>query len=165
MWKDDYDELDDIMGWKGDFEETFHLLGHRNWILVVDKAYPLQSANGIEYIDSGEDIDDVLTYVLGMIDNSTHVKPIIYTDKELEVLPQIGKAEAEMVDLLKGVIGDRKIQSIPHDDIFAKLDTASKLFNVVVIKTESTIAYSSVFIELDCGYWTADKEAKLRSLL
>jgi hypothetical protein len=32
----------------------------------------------------------------------------------------------------------------------------------VVLKTEATIPYSSVFIQLDCGYWDANKEKKLR---
>ena len=166
MFTDEFDnEFDEFDFWQEEFDLKLPLLGHRNWILVVDKAYPLQSAPGIEYIDSQQDIDKVLDYVLNEIDESSHVRPIIYTDKELEVLPQIGKEEAEMVSLLKEVIGDREIQSIPHEEIFTKLDTASKLFNVLVIKTESTIAYSSVFIELDCGYWSAEKEAKLRNLM
>ena len=38
------------MSWKKEFEEILPMLGHRNWILVVDKAYPMQSADGIETI-------------------------------------------------------------------------------------------------------------------
>ena len=70
-----------------------------------------------------------------------------------------------MVESMGKIFEGVEVNSIMHEDIFAKLDTASKLFNVLVIKTESTVAYSSVFIELDCGYWTAEKEAKLRSLI
>lgn len=151
--------------WKNKFNETLQLLGHRNWILVVDKAYPLQSANGIEYINTGEDHAEVIKYVLGQIDSASHIKPIIYTDKEFEVLPQIGQEEAAMYETMSAALSQNEVNSILHDEIFTKLDTASKLFNVLVIKTESTIAYSSLFIELDCGYWTAEKEQKLRSLL
>ncbi len=151
--------------WKNKFNETLQLLGHRNWILVVDKAYPLQSANGIEYINTGEDHAEVIKYVLDQIDSASHIKPIIYTDKEFEVLPQIGEAEAQMYESMSAALSQNEVNSILHDDIFTKLDTASKLFNVLVIKTESTIAYSSLFIELDCGYWTAEKESKLRGLM
>lgn len=151
--------------WQKQFNETLHLLGHRNWILVVDKAYPLQSANGIEYINTGEKHEDVLQYVLDEIAQASHIKPIIYTDKEFEVLDQLGSKEAAMVASMGKIFEGVEVNSIMHDDIFAKLDKASKLFNVLVIKTESTVAYSSVFIELDCGYWTAEKEAKLRSLI
>ncbi len=151
--------------WKNKFNETLELLGHRNWILVVDKAYPLQSANGIEYINTGEEHTKVIKYVMERINSASHIKPIIYTDKEFEVLPQIGEAEAAMCKAMSAALEGNEVNSILHDEIFAKLDAASKLFNVMVVKTESTIAYSSLFIELDCGYWTADKESKLRELM
>ncbi|MFR9650831.1 MAG: hypothetical protein SNG35_02255 [Rikenellaceae bacterium] len=151
--------------WKKQFNDTLHLLGHRNWILVVDKAYPLQSADGIEYINTGESHEDVLKYVLGAVEDASHIKPIIYTDKEFEVLDQLGDEAAAMVASMGEIFEGVEVNSIMHEDIFAKLDKASKLFNVLVIKTESTVAYSSVFIELDCGYWTAEKEAKLRGLI
>ncbi len=151
--------------WKKQFNDTLHLLGHRNWILVVDKAYPLQSANGIEYINTCEKHEDVLNYVLDEVAQASHIKPIVYTDKEFEVLAQLGEKEAAMVESMNKIMSNVDVNSILHDEIFTKLDAASKLFNVLVIKTESTVAYSSVFIELDCGYWTAEKEAKLRSLI
>ncbi len=151
--------------WKKQFNETLQLLGHRNWILVVDKAYPLQSANGIEYINTAESHEEVLKYVLSEVAEASHIKPIIYTDKEFEVLSQIGEQEAAMVSSMSKILQGVEVNSILHDQIFSKLDAASKLFNVLVIKTESTIAYSSLFIELDCGYWTADKEQKLRNLI
>jgi len=33
---------------------------------------------------------------------------------------------------------------------------------VLVIKTDMTIPYTSVFFELDCGYWDSDAEKRLR---
>jgi len=38
--------------WKAKVAETIPLLGHRNWILVVDSAYPLQSSPGVETIET-----------------------------------------------------------------------------------------------------------------
>ncbi|MFI3306365.1 MAG: hypothetical protein R3Y68_07625 [Rikenellaceae bacterium] len=151
--------------WRSEFERVLPLLGHRNWILVVDKAFPLQSAAGMTYFDSQEQHKEVVEYVLRSVETASHVKPIIYTDKELEFLPQFGGEEAEMVATLNSVLAGREVQSILHDEIFTKLDTASKLFNVVVIKTEATVAYSSVFLELDCGYWSAEREQRLRANL
>ena len=46
-----------------------------------------------------------------------------------------------------------------------KIDKASKLFKTLVIKTNQVIPYSSVFIELDCDYWSRDKEKQLRQLM
>lgn len=38
--------------WREKVAEAMPLLGHRNMILVVDSAYPLQSAPGIETIET-----------------------------------------------------------------------------------------------------------------
>jgi hypothetical protein len=42
-------------GWKKDLSEQLPLLGHRNWVVVADSAYPLQTAPGIETIYVGGD--------------------------------------------------------------------------------------------------------------
>jgi hypothetical protein len=33
----------------------------------------------------------------------------------------------------------------------------------LIIKTELTIPYTSVFFELECGYWNAEAEERLRA--
>lgn len=38
----------------------------------------------------------------------------------------------------------------------------SAMFKVLVLKTTEVIPYSSVFIELDCKYWSAEQEKALR---
>ena len=132
--------------WQQEFKQLLPLLGHRNWVLVVDKAFPWQSAAGMTYIDSGEEIEPVLASVLEMFAEAPHVKPIVYTDKELNYLAQMGSEEKALVERFGELLKGHNAQSILHDEIFTKLDAASKLFNVVVIKTESLVAYSSVFI-------------------
>jgi hypothetical protein len=153
--------------WKDQFEKMLSLLGHRNWILVVDKAYPLQTAPGITTINTGAPLPEVLHTVLKGIQASTHVNPIIYTDKELQSLdesfcPGIDKLRSGIYETIDKLFGQKNYQSILHDDVFEKLDTASKLFNVLVLKTEATLPYSSVFIQLDCGYWNGEQEKTLR---
>lgn len=152
------------MYWTQEFDNLLPLLGHRNWILVTDKAYPYQSAPGITYIDTRAPLLDVLDRVASAIQDSAHVKPTYYTDQELEFLsdelvPDVDVFKAELKKRLAGT----ETRTLLHDSVFKKLDGASKLFNVVVLKTECTIPYSSVFIELDCGYWTAEKEQALRA--
>ena len=39
------------------------------------------------------------------------------------------------------------------------------MFNVLLLKTDLVIPYTSVFLQLDCGYWNAEKEARLRDLI
>jgi len=150
--------------WQTALQSRLTAFGHRNWILIVDKAFPMQNGSGITYINSNEKLLPVLSYTLGEINNSSHVKPVIYHDKELNFITEAqSKGVKEFSASLKTVIGKNKVQQITHDSIFLKIDEAAKLFNVLIIKTNETIPYSSVFVELDCAYWDADKEAMLRS--
>jgi D-ribose pyranose/furanose isomerase RbsD len=155
--------------WKPQFDQKLPLLGHRNWIVIADKAFPEQNAAGIEVINTNENLLPVLKYVLEEINESGHVKPIIYQDKELQFITEsqakgISSFRMKSEKLLSsGKSGlDLQSQTILHDSVFAKLDEASKLFKIVVLKTNETIPYTSVFLQLDCFYWNAEKEKQLR---
>jgi hypothetical protein len=39
------------------------------------------------------------------------------------------------------------------------------MFSILIIKSTMTIPYTSVFIELDCGYWDGEREATLRAAI
>jgi D-ribose pyranose/furanose isomerase RbsD len=152
--------------WKQQLNKELPLLGHRNWILVVDKAFPLQNAEGVITLDTGDELLDVLKYTLGQVGSANHIKPIIYTDQELgfitrELVPEIENYRKS----LTGIIGNSDIQVMLHDSVFVKIDEASKLFKTLVLKTNETIPYSSVFIQLDCKYWSPDQESQLRELM
>lgn len=149
--------------WKAHVAQTMPLLGHRNWILIVDSAYPLQSSPGVETIETNANHLDVLRYVLGAINSSIHVRPLIYMDKELPFVPDddVPGASAYREQIQK-VLADYTIESIPHERVINQIDETSKEFHVLVLKTTMTIPYSSVFIRLDCKYWSADAEKRMR---
>ena len=149
--------------WKKQLNLQLLLLGHRNWILVVDKAFPAQNAAGIVTINTGEPLLPVLQYTLDQIKSSTHVKPLIFTDKELNYItvaqvPEIEKFKTKLF----GIIPKDQAQTMLHDSVFVKIAKASELFRIVVLKTEQVIPYSSVFLQLDCKYWPAENEKQLR---
>ncbi len=151
------------VSWEEQFQEYLPYLGHRNWILVVDAAYPLQSSAGIKTIISGEEITDVAETVLKHIENVNHITPIVYQDKEFSYMKNQWSPKCETLrDEMATILAPYNPNVIMHDDIFTRLDTASELFNVVVIKTNCITPYSSVFIELDCGYWNSSAESALR---
>jgi hypothetical protein len=151
------------VSWKTEFNSLLPLLGHRNWILVVDKAFPMQTSQGMTIINTGENLVPVLKYVLDQIDGSTHVRPAIYHDTELNYLTsdQVPGKDA-FLSSVNQVLGNLIPVPILHDSVFVKIDAASKLFKVVVLKTEETIPYTSVFIELGCKYWSGENEKELR---
>ncbi len=154
------------MKWKAALKKQLPYLGHRNWILVVDKAFPAQNAPGIQVVNTGKELLPVLEFTLNQIARSTHIKPIIYTDLELNFItleqePEIEQFRNQLSEILQG----NDTQTIPHESVFEKIDEASKLFKVLVLKTEGTLAYSSVFLQLDCKYWSAEKESTLREAI
>jgi hypothetical protein len=142
------------------------LFGHRNWIVAADSAYPAQSRPGIETILASADQLKVVQTILSGISNAAHVKPHIYTDQELryvneEDAPGITQYRQSLTDLFpKGSAAE-----LPHEAIIAKLDEAARTFQVLIVKTDMAIPYTSVFFELDCAYWNSDAEMRLRSAI
>ncbi len=150
--------------WRNAVAEAMPLLGHRNWILVVDSAYPLQASPGIQTLETQSGELDVVQYVLAAMDRSPHVRPLIYTDAEL---PFVSDDDAPGASTYRAQIGDLlhnySVESQPHDKLLATIDEASRQFHVLVLKTRMTVPYSSVFIQLDCKYWSADAEQRMRA--
>jgi hypothetical protein len=150
--------------WRRVVTERLPLYGHRNWIVVADSAYPAQSTPGIETILADAEGAEVLQYVLARLSGSKHVRPIVYTDLELSYLTE---SDAPGVDnyreLLAGLFRDPKPLSLPHEQIIGNLAKAGQNFQVLIVKTRMTIPYTTVFLQLDCAYWGADSERKLRA--
>jgi len=149
--------------WRAKVAGSMPLLGHRNWILIVDSAYPLQSSPGIDTIETDAGQLEVIRHVLFAIDRSIHVRPVIQMDAELPFVseqdaPGAAAYRTEIADLLR----EYPVESLPHDRIIANIEEASKHFNILVLKTNMVVPYTSVFIRLDCKYWSADAEKRLR---
>ena len=146
--------------WQQRLSERLPLLGHRNWVVIADSAYPLQSREGIETIATGEEQVAVLKHVLAALNSSKHVRPIIHLDAELPFVaeqdaPGISAYRNSLTSLLK----NQPTHSLPHEEIISKLDKSAQTFNVLILKTNMRLPYTSVFIELDCGYWSAGGRA------
>jgi hypothetical protein len=150
--------------WKRVLKQRLNLYGHRNWIVIADSAYPDQSAEGIETIVSDSGQLDVLKEVLADVSASSHVRAIAHTDKELQFLrdsdaPGVSAYREQLFALLP----DAKNNSQPHEEIIHNLDSVSKTFRVLIIKTNMTVPYTSLFLQLDCAYWSDQAEQQLRA--
>jgi hypothetical protein len=81
-------------------------------------------------------------------------------------LPFISDSDAPGASAYRSEIADllRKypVQSQRHEKLISDVDEAGKTFHVLVLKTNMTIPYTSLFIRLDCKYWSADQEKNLR---
>lgn len=149
--------------WKIELKRILPLWGHRNWIVIADAAYPAQSNPGIETIATEADHLVILKAMLAALKSSKHVRANIYLDSELNWLTEEDAPGATQYQRkLSRYFGNQDIKSLPHDKIIAKLDASGKLFRVLILKSTLTIPYTSVFLELDCGYWDSDAEKRLR---
>ena len=105
--------------------QAMPLLGHRNWILIVDSAYPLQSSPGIETVETNAGQLEVVRHVLAAIDRSIHVRPVIHMDAELPFVPEndapgVSTYRTEIHDLLQNY----EVTSLPHDQFIADIEDA-----------------------------------------
>jgi hypothetical protein len=63
---------------------------------------------------------------------------------------------------LKRLLAGKNTRELAHEEILVRLDMAGKLFRILILKSTLAIPYSSVFLELDCGYWSEEAEDRLR---
>jgi hypothetical protein len=66
-------------------------------------------------------------------------------------------------DSLAALFKDKTVEAVPHEKLIAQLDEVSQTFKVLIIKTNMTIPYTSVFLQLDCAYWGPEAEKGLRA--
>jgi hypothetical protein len=149
--------------WKDILKDRLPLYGHRNWLVIADSAYPAQSKQAIETMVVDEEQVAVLEQTLAILGGCKHIQPNIYTDKELNFVndddaPGISSYRQELGALLKG----HEVRTLAHEEIISTLDRVGEKFRVLLIKTNMRIPYTSVFLELECGYWNGDAEKRLR---
>ena len=147
--------------WNLQLDQMMPTLGHRNWIVITDMAYPWQSGSGITTLFADEPYPAVLEEVKQMIDKAPHVFAHVYRDKELSYLTDDDvKGISSLRSEMDRICGD-EVQSVPHEQLIARLDEAGRLYNVIIIKTPLTMPYTTTFFQLDCAYWNGDQQQKL----
>lgn len=152
--------------WRAVLNEEMPLLGHRNWILIVDSAYPLQSSPGVQTVETGYGESEVVREVLDAINHSIHVRPVIYMDAELPFVPERdAPGVTRYREQMKAELENYPITSVLHEDMLQKIGDSGKSFHVLILKTNETIPYTSVFIQLNCKYWSDAAEARVRAAM
>lgn len=152
--------------WQSHLKDEVSLMGHRNWILIVDSAYPEQVGPGIETVETNADQLDVVRQVLTMIKDSIHVRPILFMDAELPFVsdkkaPGISTYRTQMGSLLH----DYEVHSSLHQSLIDEVAKDGAEYHVLILKSQLAVPYSSVFIHLDCKYWSAGDERELRAAM
>lgn len=153
----------DSLPWKKHLASTLQVYGHRNWIIIADAAYPQHAHRGVTTVTVEADLLNVVEHVLSSIKRSQHLRSSIYIDEELESIDELDVSDVEEFNRrLISLFGTQEFKQYPHEEIIALVMNAAPHFSILVLKTSTLKAYSSVFIELGCGYWTEEAEKRMR---
>ena len=152
--------------WRSTLHKEIPALGHRNWVVIADSAYPFQTGPGIETVQTGATQEEVLKTVLQELSSAKHVSPAVFLDAELPFVPE-GRAPGVTAyrKQLKQLFGPLQTQSIPHEQLIKTLAEAGGTFHILILKTTLTVPYTSVFLRLDCKYWGEEAEQELRQAM
>ena len=124
--------------WARVVETKLAAYGHRNWVAVVDSAYPLQVSPGMEMLVVGGEHLDVVQHVLDRIEKSRHVRPKGLPRRRVALrrrAPCCGGIARWRGDL-KRLLGRRPVMSLPHAKLLGMLEATATKYNVLVLKTK-----------------------------
>ncbi len=162
----DVNSVTESKNWQTEVKNTIQLFGHRNWIVVADGAYPKQSNPAIKTITVDANQLEVVKFVQESIEKTAHVQANIFVDKEMAFVDEKDAKGIENYRLeLNKILNTKKLNTKLHEEIIGELDKSAELFDVLIIKTKLAIPYTSVFFQLECGYWNAEAEKNLRTNL
>jgi hypothetical protein len=138
-------------------------LGYRNWIVIAEASFPAQNRPGIRQVTASVEVPEALDYVLQTLEQTENVRPLIYLTRELrsvgnDFAPGIENHRKRTQTALHG----HEATELDQQSLLTLLEDANRSFDVLVIRTQSALPYSSVFIELQPGYWDAQSETLLR---
>ena len=126
----------------------------------------MQISAGVETITVNADQLSVVKEVLNALAKTKHVRPRIFRDAEMDfVSPKNAPGITAYRKSLDGLLRGKDVEKMLHEDIIAKLDEAGKTFKVLLIKTPLTVPYTSVFFQLECGYWSDAAEKEMRAAM
>jgi len=153
--------------WREILAQRLAYFGDGNWIVVAESAFPVHAEPGVEMILSDDSQLNTVRHLLESLAKDGHLRPLVYADAELKHVPEQDAPGIEafrqlLTGLLEKLLPQQPVAEAPHISMMQRLDQAAKSLNVLIIKTNGTLPYTSVYIELKPGYWQDDAERRLR---
>lgn len=151
-------------GWKGAIDHQVGQLGYRNWIVLAESSFPAHSRPGTRQVNTYQSIPDVLDEVLRSLESTEHLRPRIYIPSEVQLVENdFAPGIQEFRGQLKAALHGHETTEMEQASIITLMNDAQKSFDVLVLRTTTALPYSSVFLELQPGYWDGESEARLRA--
>ena len=149
--------------WKGSVDNHVNQLGYRNWIVVSEASFPAHSRVGVRQVNADAEVPEVVDYVLNALERTQNVRPNVYLTREMRAVendfaPGIDQMRQRIAESLHG----HEATELDQQSLITLLDSANQSYDVLVIRTPTALPYTSVFLELQPGYWDAESEDRLR---
>ena len=149
--------------WRGAVDRQAAQLGYRNWIVIAEASFPAQSRPGVRQMMAPVEVPEALDYVLHALEQTEDLRPQVYVTRELRsVENDFAPGIDDLRKRIKGALHGHEPTELDQQSLLTLLDDANRSFDVLVIRTQSAMPYSSVFLELQPGYWDAAAESRLR---
>jgi len=149
--------------WQAAVQRQAGQLGYRNWIVIAEASFPAHNRPGIRQVNAPVGIPEALDYVLRTLEQSETVRPQIYVPRELRsVENDFAPGIDEFRKKLEVAMHGHETTELDQQSLLTLLQDANRSFDVLVIRTPTALPYSSVFLELQPGYWDVDSETRLR---
>lgn len=152
--------------WKNSVNQQVNQLGYRNWIVIAEASFPAHNKPGIRQVYADAEVPEVVDYVLSTIEDSQNVRPRVYLTRELRAVendfaPGIDTLREQIKKSLQG----HEPTELEQRSLITLIEAANKNFQVLVIRTPTALPYTSVFLELQPGYWDSESEDRLRETI
>lgn len=155
--------FDSDNSWRPAVDTQASQLGYRNWIVIAEASFPAHSRVGLRKVNAPVEVPEALDYVLQALERTENVRPQVYLTRELRsVENDFAPGIEELRKRLQAALHGHEPAELEQQSLLTLLEDANRSFDVLVIRTETALPYSSVFLELKPGYWDADSESRLR---
>jgi hypothetical protein len=149
--------------WRAAVDHQANQLGYRNWIVIAEASFPAHNRPGLRQVNAPVEVPEAVDYVLHALEQTENVRPQVYLTRELrsvenDFAPGIDELRQRVRDSLHG----HEPTELDQQSLLVLMEDANRSFDVLVIRTQTALPYSSVFLELKPGYWDADSESRLR---
>jgi L-fucose mutarotase/ribose pyranase (RbsD/FucU family) len=149
--------------WRAAVDSQAAQLGYRNWIVIAEASFPAHSRTGVRQVAAPVEIPEAVDYVLQALERTENVRPQVYVTREMRsVENDFAPGIDDMRKRIQASLHGHEATELDQQSLLTLLEDANRSFDVLVIRTQTALPYSSVFLELKPGYWDADSEALLR---
>ena len=149
--------------WAGIVEKEVDALGIQNWIIVAESSFPVVTRGGVRTLVVDCEIPQIVDFIVNHLEKSETVTPSFSTARELSFVsndraPGIDDLREQLNEALHG----HKVRQMDNRSLTLLAQSDASKYAILVLKSKTALPYSSVFIELDSGYWDRESEDRLR---